>query len=116
MSLSVIFICIFKGILITYSFEYDPLERLANSLHYLNATLANNLEEKDIYDLNGNMTYDATSGLTMEWNDLNLIKKVSDGNGMLVNYSYLADGTKVRAVDADGEGLEYQGSLTFRRS
>lgn len=116
MSLSVIFICIFKGIPIKYSFEYDPLERLANSRHYLNATLANNLEEKDIYDLNGNMTYDATSGLTMEWNDLNLIKKVSDGNGMLVNYSYLADGTKVRAVDADGEGLEYQGSLTFRRS
>ena len=100
------FICIFKGILITYSFEYDPLERLANSRHYLNATLANNLEEKDIYDLNGNMTYDATSGLTMEWNDLNLIKKVSDGNGMLVNYSYLAD----------GKGLEYRGSLTFRRS
>ena len=64
------------------------------------------LEEKDIYDLNGNMTYDSTSGLTMEWNDLNLIKKVSDGNGMLVNYSYLAD----------GKGLEYRGSLTFRRS
>lgn len=106
MNLSVIFICIFKGNLITYSFEYDPLERLANSLHYLNATLANNLEEKDIYDLNGNMTYDATSGLMMEWNDLNLIKKVSDGNGMLVNYSYLAD----------GKGLEYRGSLTFRRS
>ena len=33
-----------------------------------------------------------------------------------MNYSYLADGTKVRAVDADGEGLEYRGSLTFRRS
>ena len=61
------------------------------------------LEEKDIYDLNGNMTYDATAGLMMEWNDLNLIKKVSDGNGMLINYSYLADSTKVRAVDADGE-------------
>lgn len=39
-----------------YSFEYDPLERLADSRHYLNATLTNNLEEKDIsYDLNGNM-------------------------------------------------------------
>lgn len=107
MNLSVIFIFIFKGILITYSFEYDPLERLANSRHYLNATLANNLEEKDIsYDPNGNMTYDSTSGLTMEWNDLNLIRKVSDCNGMLVNYSYLAD----------GKGLEYRGSLTFRRS
>ena len=68
------------------------------------------------YDSNGNMTYDASSGLNVEWNDLNLIKKVSDGNGVLVNYTYLADGTKIRAVAADGEGLEYRGSLTFRRS
>ena len=68
------------------------------------------------YDSNGNMTYDSASGLTMEWNHLNLIKKVSDGDGVLVNYTYLADGTKTRAVDADGEGLEYRGSLTFRRS
>ena len=42
-------------------------------------------------------------------------QKVSDGNGVLVNYTYLADGTKIRAVDADGEELEYRGSLTFRR-
>ena len=68
------------------------------------------------YDSNGNMTYDASSGFSIEWNDLNLIRKVSDGNGVLVNYTYLADGTKTRAVDADGEGLEYRGSLTFRRS
>ena len=135
-----------------YSFEYDPLERLAESKHYLNATLSNSLEEKDIsydlngnmltmtrvdesgeeddlaysysgnhltsstYDSNGNMTYDASSGFSIEWNDLNLIRKVSDGVGVLVNYTYLADGTKIRAVDADGEGLEYRGSLTFRRS
>ena len=69
-----------------------------------------------IYDSNGNITYDAASGLSMQWSPLNLIKKVSDSNGVLVNYSYLADGTKIRAVDADGEGLEYRGSLTFRRS
>lgn len=62
------------------------------------------------------MTYDASSGLSMEWNHLNLIKKVSDNSEVLVNYSYLADGTKVRAVDADGAGLEYRGSLTFSRS
>lgn len=94
-----------------YSFGYDPLARLADSRHYLNASPSNTLEEKDIsydlngnmltmtqvdesgdeddltysysgnqltssiYDSNGNMTYDATSGLTMEWNHLNLIKK-----------------------------------------
>ena len=135
-----------------YSFGYDPLARLADSRHYLNASPSNTLEEKDIsydlngnmltmtrvdesgdeddftysysgnqltsstYDSNGNMIYDAASGLSIEWNHLNLIKKVSDNNGVLVNYSYLADGTKIRAVDADGEGLEYRGSLTFRRS
>lgn len=135
-----------------YSFEYDHLERLSDSRHYLNASPSNTLEEKgisydlngnmltmtrvdesgdeddftysysgnqltsSIYDSNGNMIYDAASGLSIEWNHLNLIKKVSDSNGVLVNYSYLADGTKIRAVDADGEGLEYRGSLTFRRS
>jgi hypothetical protein len=69
-----------------------------------------------IYDLNGNITYDVTSGLTMEWNHLDLIKKVSNNSGVLINYTYLSDGTKVRSVDASGEGLEYRGSLTFRRS
>ena len=106
------------------------------------ATLSNSLEEKDIsydlngnmltmtrvdesgeeddlaysysgnqltsstYDSNGNMSYDASCGFSIEWNDLNLIRKVSDGDGVLVNYTYLAD----------GKGLEYRGSLTFRRS
>jgi len=68
------------------------------------------------YDSNGNMTYDVTSGLTMEWNHLDLIKKVSNNSGVLINYTYLSDGTKVRSVDASGEGLEYRGSSTFRRS
>ena len=131
-----------------YSFEYDPLDRLADSRHYLNASPSNSFEEKNIsydlngniltmtrvgesgdenevtysysgnqltssiYDLNGNITYDVTSGLTMEWNHLDLIKKVSNNSGVLINYTYLSDGT----VDASGEGLEYRGSLTFRRS
>ena len=135
-----------------YSFEYDPLDRLADSRHYLNASPSNSFEEKNIsydlngniltltrvgesgdenevtysysgnqltssiYDLNGNITYDVTSGLTMEWNHLDLIKKVSNNSGVLINYTYLSDGTKVRSVDASGEGLEYRGSLTFRRS
>lgn len=68
------------------------------------------------YDSAGNLTYDADSGLAIEWNSLNLIKKVSLNGTTLVKYSYLADGTKVRAVGADGTGLEYRGSLTFTRS
>ena len=102
-----------------YSFEYDPLDRLADIRHYLNASPSNSFEEKNIsydlngniltmtrvgesgdenevtysysgnqltssiYDLNGNITYDVTSGLTMEWNHLDLIKKVSNNSGVL---------------------------------
>ena len=32
---------------------------------------------------------------------------------VLVNYSYLADGTKVSALRSDGSGLAYLGSLTY---
>ena len=67
------------------------------------------------YDANGNVISDAIAGNTLEWNRIGLIKKVSDSNGVLVNYSYLADGTKMSALDAEGNGLEYRGSLTFRK-
>ena len=47
---------------------------------------------------------------------IGLIKKVSGTSGTLVNYSYLADCTKISALDDQGNGLEYIGSLTFRRN
>ena len=34
----------------------------------------------------------------------------------LVNYSYLADGTKLSALDDDGDGLLYRGSLIYRKT
>ena len=34
----------------------------------------------------------------------------------LVNYSYLADGTKVSALDGDGDGLLYLGSLIYKKT
>ncbi len=34
---------------------------------------------------------------------------------LLVNYSYLADGSKAEAERADGSGLVYRGSLTYRK-
>ena len=49
----------------------------------------------------------------MQWNRYNLIQKVISGGSVLVNYSYLADGTKVSALRSDGSGLSYQGSLTY---
>lgn len=33
----------------------------------------------------------------------------------MANYSYLADGTKLAAVDAAGNGLIYSGSLVYRK-
>ena len=47
---------------------------------------------------------------------LGLIKKVSLNDTDLVNYSYLADGTKVSALDGDGDGLLYLGSLIYRKT
>ena len=68
------------------------------------------------YDANGNMTHDGRNNLDLEYNDLNLVGSVSRNGSVLANYSYLADGTKVRAVDGDGAGLEYRGALTYRRT
>ena len=51
----------------------------------------------------------------MTWNDLGLVKKVSLDGEDLVNYSYLADGTKVSALGGDGDGLLYLGSLIYKK-
>ena len=67
------------------------------------------------YDLHGNMTHDGANDLDLSYNYLNLIEKV-DRNGItLAKYSYLADGTKFSAIDTDGNGLIYLGSLVYRK-
>ena len=45
-----------------------------------------------------------------------LVEKVSLNDTDLVNYSYLADGTKVSALDGDGDGLLYLGSLIYKKT
>ena len=47
---------------------------------------------------------------------LGLVEKVSLNDTDLVNYSYLADGTKVSAQNSDGDGLLYLGSLIYRKT
>ena len=42
-------------------------------------------------------------------------EKVSLGDTVLVNYAYLADSTKVSALDSEGDGLLYLGSLIYRK-
>ena len=41
-------------------------------------------------------------------------KQLSRNNAPLVNYAYLADGTKYKAQGADGDGFVYAGSLRWR--
>ena len=62
------------------------------------------------------MTFDVRTGMSLTWNDLGLVEKVSLNDTILVNYSYLADGTKVSAMDGEGDGLLYLGSLIYRKT
>ena len=61
------------------------------------------------------MTFDGRTGMSLTWNDLGLVKKVSLNDTVLVNYSYLADGTKVSALDGDGDGLLYLGFFDIQK-
>ncbi|MBQ3246323.1 MAG: hypothetical protein IJB06_06385 [Bacteroidales bacterium] len=62
------------------------------------------------------MTFDGRTGMSLTWNDLGLVEKVSLNDTVLVNYSYLADGTKVSALDGDGDGLLYLGSSIYKKT
>ena len=66
-----------------------------------------------VYDVNGNMLYDPMEGLNIRYNHLNLIEKALRGDTIVAKYSYLSDGTKLSATDADGNGLYYLGSLVY---
>lgn len=67
------------------------------------------------YDANGNMTEDGANGLEITYNYLNLAQKVERDGALLANYSYLSDGTKLRATDAQGSGLTYIGSFVYQK-
>jgi RHS repeat-associated protein len=69
------------------------------------------------YDSNGNMTTDGLNSLEFNYNYLNLLAEARDSSDDLVaKYTFLADGTKVGVVDDGGHGLEYTGSLIYRRN
>ena len=92
---------------LTYHYDGNNLECLVD-----NGELSDNYA----YDADGNMTFDGRTGMSLTWNDLGLVEKVSLNDTDLVNYSYLADGTKVSALDGDGDGLLYLGSLIYRKT
>lgn len=91
------------------NYTYDGY-RLTSLSDAISAT-----ERQFSYDANGNMTFDSENSWNYRYNILNLLGKVTDSDDQpLVEYSYLADGTKLQALDADENGLSYLGSFTYR--
>ena len=68
------------------------------------------------HDANGNLTRDGLSTLDIDYNDRNLTSRISSGGATLAEYEYLADGTKLRALDGGGNGYQYRGSLIYAQT
>ena len=68
------------------------------------------------HDTNGSLTRDGLSTLDIDYNDRNLTSRISSGGATLAEYEYLADGTKLRALDGGGNGYQYRGSLIYTQT
>ena len=68
------------------------------------------------HDKNGNMLNDSRKNLNFEYNVLNLLSTVKTGTTLKASYTHLADGTKLRVRDAAGNGFDYLGSLTYKKT
>ena len=67
------------------------------------------------YDVNGNVTSDATNSLQSSYNLINLPAQIKSGSTVKANYSYLSDGTKAAAFTSTSAGKDYVGSFTYSR-
>ncbi len=84
---------------LAYTYEGNKLMQLNNATYQ--------------YDANGNMMHDGRRGLDLSWNHLNLPATIinDEDEDDTVNYTYLADGTKVLAqAPGTSEGYAYLGS------
>ena len=66
------------------------------------------------YDSRGNITKIPGENLQIAYNLCNLPQSIKSADGNTVNYGYLSDGTKFRAVSDCGEKILYAGSLRLR--
>ena len=69
-----------------------------------------------MHDTNGNMTRDGLSGLDIEYDEMNLTRRISSDGTTLAGYEHLADGTKFSAVDGSGDGYQYRGSMIYSQT
>ena len=67
------------------------------------------------HDALGRMSYNGMTDQQITYNDIDLVRKIEANGTTLVNYSYLANGTKLSATDAQGEGLVYRGAFVYRQ-
>lgn len=67
------------------------------------------------HDALARMTYDGQTGQAITYNSLDLVGNISSNGTTLANYFYLSDGTKTRALKANGSGLVYRGPFVYRR-
>ena len=98
-----------------------PEERLAysydgNLLSGISNTGASGGGGQYTHDANGNMTHEGLSGLDIVYNEQNLTRRISSGGTTLAEYEYLADGSKLRALDGGGNGYQYRGSLIYAQT
>lgn len=94
--------------MLTYSVQNDRLIALT----YSSPSVQRRSEFS--YDDLGRMTYDGQTGQSITYNTLDLVEKISVSSTTLVNYRYLADGTKLSALDGSGEGFVYRGPFVYR--
>ena len=67
------------------------------------------------YDVNGDVTSDATNNLQSSYNLINLPAQIKSGDTVKAKYTYLSDGTKVAAYTSANAGRDYAGSFTYTR-
>lgn len=68
------------------------------------------------HDSFARMASDGRSGTVISYNPIDLPQTVYLGSSVKVQYSYMADGSKIAALKPSGEGLLYRGPFTYRVS
>ena len=95
--------------MLAYSYDGNLLSGISN-------TGASGGGGQYTHDANGNMTHEGLSGLDIVYNEQNLTRRISSGGTTLAEYEYLADGSKLRALDGGGNGYQYRGSLIYTQT
>ena len=96
----------------------ESLYYSGNRLHYVSDSSIPPQQysgSHNTYDASGRITFDARNNLSLTYNHMDVVSRISRGESVLAEYSYLADGSKLSALDSLGNGLLYLGSMIYRK-